>query len=98
MRAIVDEKIRQMRASFGEIGDQRLVVMAALTIADEASEARRKMESEAAKVAAAHQAAEEARAEADRRARTLAQTLEGVTARIDALAAALAGPARDGGA
>ena len=36
----VDEKIKAMRASFGEIGDQRLVVMAALTIADELSEAR----------------------------------------------------------
>ncbi len=29
-----------MHKSFGEIGDQRLIVMAALTIADELSEAR----------------------------------------------------------
>ena len=37
----VDEKISRMRASFGEIGDQRLVVMAALTIADELNEAQK---------------------------------------------------------
>src|SRR5580693_1781812 len=37
----VDGKIDGIRSSFGEIGDQRLVVMAALTLADELSEARR---------------------------------------------------------
>ena len=37
----VDAKIDGIRASFGEIGDQRLIVMAALTIADELSEAQR---------------------------------------------------------
>ena len=41
----VDGKIDEMRsARFGEIGDQRIVVMAALSIADELFEARRKAE------------------------------------------------------
>ena len=38
----LDRKIGEMRASFGEIGDQRLAIMAALTIADDASEAQRR--------------------------------------------------------
>jgi cell division protein ZapA len=35
----LDQRIDRLRASFGEIGDTRLTVMAALTIADELSEA-----------------------------------------------------------
>ncbi|TVR06461.1 MAG: cell division protein ZapA [Salinarimonadaceae bacterium] len=37
---LLDGKIAQMREAFGEIGDMRLQVMAALTIADELAEAR----------------------------------------------------------
>ncbi len=40
LAAVVDGKIAAMRKNFGEIGDQRLVVMAALEIADEAADAR----------------------------------------------------------
>lgn len=39
----LDHRIDQLRASFGEIGDTRLTVMAALTIADSLSEAGVKM-------------------------------------------------------
>lgn len=38
--ALYDGKITEMRDAFGEIGDMRLHVMAALMIADELSEAR----------------------------------------------------------
>ncbi|MEA2841096.1 MAG: cell division protein ZapA [Methylobacteriaceae bacterium] len=38
-----DTRIAGLRASFGEIGDQRIVVMAALTLADELAEAQRQM-------------------------------------------------------
>ena len=34
LAGLVDEKIGEMRKTFGEIGDQRLVIMAALTLAD----------------------------------------------------------------
>ncbi len=43
LAAEVDGRIDQLRGSFGEIGDQRLGVMAAITIADELSEARRRI-------------------------------------------------------
>ena len=42
LAARVDFKIAEMRVRFGEIGDGRLIMMAALTLADEASEAERR--------------------------------------------------------
>jgi cell division protein ZapA len=39
----LDQRILQLRDRFGEIGDTRLTVMAALTIADELSEAGQQM-------------------------------------------------------
>jgi cell division protein ZapA len=35
-----DERIERLRGEFGEIGDMRLTVMAALTVADDLSDAR----------------------------------------------------------
>ncbi|MEJ0092909.1 MAG: cell division protein ZapA [Methylocella sp.] len=40
MAQLVDAKITAMRQNFGEIGDQRLTVMAAITIADELAESK----------------------------------------------------------
>ena len=40
LAGVIDEKIGEMRKAFGEIGDQRLVIMAALTIADNLTEAQ----------------------------------------------------------
>lgn len=39
----LDQRIQQLRNSFGEIGDSRLTVMAALTISDELAESTRKI-------------------------------------------------------
>lgn len=39
----LDERIVELRKKFGEIGDTRLTVMAALTVADELSEANRRV-------------------------------------------------------
>jgi cell division protein ZapA len=82
LAGVIDEKIGELRASFGEIGDQRLVVMAALTIADSLAEAR-----DAA-------TAERERAEAaTARAEAAASSIDQLSARIEALAAQLAGGA-----
>lgn len=43
LAARLDTKITELRGLFGEIGDQRITVMAALTIADDLSEAERRM-------------------------------------------------------
>ena len=82
LAGLIDDKIGEMRASFGEIGDQRLVIMAALTIADSLAEAR-----DAA-------AAEHKRSEAaDERARALASSLDELGSRIEQVAARLSGGA-----
>jgi cell division protein ZapA len=39
----MDERIESLRKKFGEIGDTRLTVMAALMVSDELSEAARKL-------------------------------------------------------
>ncbi|HWV54606.1 cell division protein ZapA [Pseudorhodoplanes sp.] len=39
----IDSRIEQLRAAHGEIGDQRLTVMAALTVADELTESTRRI-------------------------------------------------------
>jgi cell division protein ZapA len=39
----LDQRITRLRASFGEIGDTRLTVMAALTLADELSETKERL-------------------------------------------------------
>ena len=82
LAGMVDDKIVELRRTFGEIGDQRLVVMAALTFADEFAEAR----------ASAEAAREQARLDAQR-SEAIADTLDGLGARIEELAARLAGSA-----
>ncbi len=82
LAGVIDDKIGEMRKAFGEIGDQRLVIMAALTIADNLAEAR-----DAA-------AAERKRSDAaEERAQSLASSLDKLGARLESLAARLAGGA-----
>ena len=82
LAGMIDDKIGELRASFGEIGDQRLVVMAALTIADNLAEARDEA------------VAERKRTEATQaRAGDIASNLDALGSRLEALAARLAGGA-----
>lgn len=43
LAGLLDSRIANLRKSFGEIGDTRLTVMAAITIADDLSEAERRI-------------------------------------------------------
>jgi len=89
----VDAKFGAMHGAFGEIGDQRLMVMAALTIADELNEARARI---AALEAEAERGAERERAgkrEAEIQAVAVAQAFGDLSQRIEKLAAALSGAA-----
>ena len=80
LASMIDEKIGEMRVAFGEIGDQRLVVMAALTIADGLVEARDA-------IAAARDSVEAA----DARTAGVAAGIDRLGARVEALAERLAG-------
>jgi cell division protein ZapA len=44
LAALLDGKVEELRSMFGQIGDMRLHVMAALTVADELSEAKERIE------------------------------------------------------
>ncbi|HXW19428.1 MAG TPA: cell division protein ZapA [Roseiarcus sp.] len=87
----IDGKISEIRAAVGEIGDQRLIVMAALTIADELHEAQRSLaelerrSGERADIQGAE------RREATQWASTLSEALADASRRIEDVAAALAG-------
>ncbi len=82
LAGLIDSKIGELRASFGEIGDQRLVVMAALTIADNLAEARDEATEERKRTAAALE-----------RASAIAAGLDELGSRLEAVAARLEGGA-----
>ncbi len=90
----VDARFEGMHAAFGEIGDQRLMVMAALAIADECVEARAKiatLQAEAERMAERERAA---RRDAEIQAVAAAQAFGELSQRVEKLAAALSGPAK----
>jgi cell division protein ZapA len=91
----VDSKITEMRGAFGEIGDQRLVVMAALTIADQLSEARRAIATLEARVAESAQADAIVKRDAELQATACALALNEASHRIEGLALALSEPAKE---
>ena len=86
----VNESIEQLRARFGEIGDQRLTVMAAITLADLNAEVERKLQQLRAEVAGL----EEARAAVvERQAGVeaeIAGAIDAMASRIEAVAARVA--------
>jgi cell division protein ZapA len=93
----LDQKLAQLREAFGEIGDTRLAVMAAIMVADELSESRRRiraLEQETEGFQETRLAAAD-RIEASERAG--AQTLEKAAERIERLAHALNGGLGGGG-
>ncbi|MGA8172440.1 MAG: cell division protein ZapA [Methylocystis sp.] len=91
LAASIDGKIAAMRQNFGEIGDQRLVVMAALEIADEAGDASAKIAKLEAEVASLREEIDAARRrDAEIEAR-LARTFGDAATRLERLARQLAG-------
>lgn len=90
LAGLYDARIEEMRAAFGEIGDMRLHVMAAIAIADQLVEAERRLaalEEEAARLAALASAGDERSANAQAR---LAESLAKAAERIERLARSLA--------
>jgi len=83
LAGMMDKKIGEMRAASGELGDRRLVMMAALAIADDLTEAREAAESERNRSEAA-----------ERRAEAMASRLDELGSRLESIAARLAGEAK----
>lgn len=86
----LDQTIERLRGEFGEVGDQRLTVMAAITMADQNSEAERRLAQLESKVAGM----EEARAAVVERQQTsemaVVRSIEAMAERVEALAVQLA--------
>ena len=87
----IDQRITELRGKFGEIGDTRLTVMAALMVADELTEATRKIRLLQEEIAAL----QDARVVASDRAKTAsaavvsafnsaAERLESITRKLNA--------------
>ena len=84
-----DEKIGEMRQAFGEIGDMRLHVMAALMVADDLHEAKKraeKLEAELAAIRGDAGAADQRLTEVEDRA---AEALVAAAERIEGVAKSL---------
>ncbi len=85
----IDDIIHSLRGSFGEIGDQRLTVMAAVMVMDELTEAQRKLKS----LEAENRSLRETRAAVierrDQVETEIARRIDETVARIERLAQAL---------
>lgn len=86
----LDGKIGELRGQFGEIGDQRITVMAALTMADDLAEAERRIAQLQGELAAAEAQRQAARSDAEAITQSAATAIDGVTVEIDRLAQAFA--------
>ncbi|WP_296709225.1 cell division protein ZapA [Rhodoblastus sp.] len=86
---LVDSKIDELRGAFGEIGDQRITVMAALTVADELVTTRKKLAAEAEATARAREETEQLRLRLDESAAWAAAALEDAAAEVEAATRAL---------
>ena len=93
LAALFDGKIEEMRGSFGEIGDMRLHVMAALTLADDLGEARRRIETLEQEVAALRSIATAGDERTQAVEKRLAASVGKAAERIERLARKLSAPA-----
>lgn len=82
----LDRKITAMRKNFGEIGDQRLIIMAALEISDEAADAKAKAEAVQAEIAGLRAEIEARQQRGDALDMTLALAFEEAASRLERLA------------
>ncbi|MEJ0013693.1 MAG: cell division protein ZapA [Bauldia sp.] len=87
----LNRSVEQLRARFGEIGDQRLTVMAAITLADQQAETEKKLRQAEAEIAALEDAHadlvgrhEAAQADVAGSITAIADRLEDIAERIDA--------------
>ncbi|MDB5551832.1 MAG: cell division protein ZapA [Rhizobium sp.] len=83
---LVDGRISELRGSFGEIGDQRLTVMAAISIADEMAENKRTIARLNAEIASLHDSSRAAQSTSETWSEAVADDIEDAAIRIEKLA------------
>lgn len=86
LAASFDGKIKEMRSAFGEIGDMRLHVMAALTLTDELLETKRRIDTLETEIAALRAVVSAEAARSETTERQVADALNKTAERIERLA------------
>lgn len=92
LAAAFDRSIAEMRDAFGEIGDLRLHVMAALTLADDLAEARGRVATLEAEIGRLRADMRDTAERSEAGEREAADALHRTADRIERIAAGLAGP------
>ena len=90
----VDQRIEKLKRDFGEIGDQRLTIMAAITIADELVETKRRIAELEVEILNLNSKESDLASERDEWAEKLADTIGETAARIERVAQNLNGISR----
>ncbi len=85
-----DRYVTHLKGSFGEIGDQRLTVMAAIMVMDEFVELQKRMKGMESEVQTLRKTRDDALAKADKADSGLSTTLVAVADRLEGVAAKLA--------
>ncbi|WP_127142498.1 cell division protein ZapA [Pelagibacterium montanilacus] len=88
--------IDEFKGAFGEIGDNRLTVMAGIAIVDELAEAERKLGELKDELQSVTRAGQDVAAEAEGMESQFASKLGDVARRIESIATAIDGAGRDG--
>ena len=88
----LNQTIDMLRGQFGEIGDQRLTVMAAITMADQQAETERRLKQLEAEIAALEEARAALIERQDAAETDIAASIETMAERLEAIAARLEVP------
>ncbi len=90
LASLVDGKVRELLGSVGQVGDQRLLLMASLLMADDLHEAVARLQESTNELAALQQAHSDQNDELDKSRVVAADALEAATKRLQDVAAKLA--------
>lgn len=85
-----DRYVLHLKDSFGEIGDQRLTVMAGIMVLDELSELQRRVRGLESEIATLRKTRDDALTKANKNDEVLTGALAGLAERMETLAARLA--------
>src|ERR1700722_9262762 len=91
----IDERMESLKRNFGEIGDQRLTIMAAIVVADQLAEANRRIAELEVELINIKSDASDRLTDQGRWADVLADSIDAAAGRIERIAHDLRGAGRD---
>jgi len=87
-----DRYVNHLKDSFGEIGDQRITVMAGIMVMDELSELQKRVRGLESEIGTLRKTRDDALIKADKNDAALTGALSGLAERMEVLAARLSAP------